>query len=156
TEVWCAPDQPAPELERACREGSVMRGVGLAGRVWASARSIVVADVGRDDEARRDPRIDRGGFRALAVIPVVAGDDVGGGLELFSVGPGAADPVLGEVLTSVAGQLGELVRRTTAEQALARAEERLVEADRLASLGALAAGVAHEINNPLAYVLLNI
>ena len=34
-----------------------------------------------------------------------------------------------------------------------RAEERLTRADRLASLGQLAAGVAHEINNPLSYVL---
>jgi signal transduction histidine kinase len=32
-------------------------------------------------------------------------------------------------------------------------QERLVTADRLSSLGLLAAGVAHEINNPLAYVL---
>jgi len=34
-----------------------------------------------------------------------------------------------------------------------RMQERLVTADRLSSLGMLAAGVAHEINNPLAYVL---
>jgi PAS domain S-box-containing protein len=32
-------------------------------------------------------------------------------------------------------------------------QTRLVEADRLASVGTLAAGVAHEINNPLAYVM---
>lgn len=32
----------------------------------------------------------------------------------------------------------------------------LVQSDRLASMGLLAAGVAHEINNPLAYVLLNL
>jgi len=35
-------------------------------------------------------------------------------------------------------------------------EARLVRAERLASLGRLAGGVAHEINNPLAYVQLNL
>ncbi len=35
-------------------------------------------------------------------------------------------------------------------------EQRLAQADRLASVGLLAAGVAHELNNPLAYVLYNL
>lgn len=35
-------------------------------------------------------------------------------------------------------------------------EARLAQSDRLASVGTLAAGVAHEINNPLAYVLSNL
>jgi PAS domain S-box-containing protein len=37
-----------------------------------------------------------------------------------------------------------------------RIQARLMKADRLASLGSLAAGVAHEINNPLAYVIANL
>lgn len=37
-----------------------------------------------------------------------------------------------------------------------RLQQRLLTADRLASIGMLAAGVAHEVNNPLGYVLNNI
>jgi len=44
-----------------------------------------------------------------------------------------------------------LARDVTERKAMQR---RLVEADRLAALGTLAAGVAHEINNPMTYALL--
>ena len=37
-----------------------------------------------------------------------------------------------------------------------RIEQRMLASDRMASVGALAAGVAHEINNPLAYVIANL
>jgi PAS domain S-box-containing protein len=46
------------------------------------------------------------------------------------------------------------IARDVAEQK--RLQSQLALSDRLASLGALAAGVAHEINNPLTYVLLGL
>jgi PAS domain S-box-containing protein len=52
--------------------------------------------------------------------------------------------------TSAALTMG---RDVTARRAL---EAQLVQADRLAALGTMAAGVAHEVNNPLAYVMLNL
>jgi two-component system cell cycle sensor histidine kinase/response regulator CckA len=42
------------------------------------------------------------------------------------------------------------------ETELRRSQAALSQSDRLASMGMLAAGVAHEINNPLAYVLYNL
>jgi signal transduction histidine kinase len=49
----------------------------------------------------------------------------------------------------VVGAIGVSVDVTEAR----RAEAKLAQAERLASLGLLAAGVAHEINNPITYVL---
>ena len=50
--------------------------------------------------------------------------------------------------------LEALVRQRTEE--LAKANEQLVQSDKLASIGQLAAGVAHEINNPIGFVYSNI
>lgn len=46
-----------------------------------------------------------------------------------------------------------LVRDNTSYKKL---EQQLIQADRLAALGTLAAGVAHEVNNPLSYVSANL
>lgn len=48
--------------------------------------------------------------------------------------------------------LTDVTERKQAEEL----QRRLIHADRLMAIGQLAAGVAHEINNPLAYVMANL
>jgi signal transduction histidine kinase len=50
----------------------------------------------------------------------------------------------------------ETIDRLLVESEHRHLQARLAQTDRLTSLGTLAVGVAHEINNPLAYVLLNL
>ncbi|HZH04282.1 MAG TPA: ATP-binding protein, partial [Myxococcaceae bacterium] len=87
---------------------------------------------------KRDP--------ALASIPVMAitADD--------SPKAGAIDATF---VLRKPFQLDELLKSLHAVMKAVQAE-RLAQTERLASVGRLAAGLAHEINNPLAYVLSNL
>lgn len=52
----------------------------------------------------------------------------------------------------VVGSTGDVTERKQMTERLEQAQERLIESERLASLGQVTAGVAHEIKNPLNFV----
>lgn len=56
-------------------------------------------------------------------------------------------------ISSVASQLSTLLERRLVQLEKAKLQEQLRHADRLATIGQLAAGVAHELNEPLAAIL---
>jgi signal transduction histidine kinase len=87
---------------------------------------------------------------ALASIPVLA-ISADGSAQAKAVHAAAylRKPLRAEELLST-------VRRILRESERRQMADRLVEAERLAALGRLAAGVGHEINNPLTYVALNV
>jgi len=58
-----------------------------------------------------------------------------------------------ELLWSVAHELSSLAERLTIEEERTRLQEQLRHADRLVTIGQLAAGVAHELNEPLSTTL---
>lgn len=58
-----------------------------------------------------------------------------------------------QLLDGVARQVAMIVERREAEEARQELSARLQQADRLATIGVLAAGVAHELNEPLNNVL---
>lgn len=74
--------------------------------------------------------------------------------------PGARYLALLELLQPDASVIGGLAERQhELERALARlqnAQDQLLQADKMASIGQLAAGVAHEINNPIGYIYSNL
>ena len=110
--------------------------------------------------------IQRAGFRALLVAPLLRGEDVVGVLVVRRKTPGAFPQNTVDLIKTFAAQsvlaiqnarLFDSVETRTRELAksledLRTAQDRLVQTEKLASLGQLTAGIAHEIKNPLNFV----
>jgi signal transduction histidine kinase len=71
----------------------------------------------------------------------------------------AANEKMKKDLRRLTATEAELVRRnselTEVNRKLSMAQEQLIQSEKLASIGQLAAGVAHEINNPIGYIFSN-
>jgi len=95
----------------------------------------------------------------LQTAPIAVGQDVRGSVEVRYFRPRAEfaeGPFLKEernLINAVAAQLGLLVERRQADLERSRLRQQLEHSDRLATIGQLAAGVAHELNEPLSDIL---
>ena len=125
------------------------------------------------EDASRDPRVNRGlinflDVKSFAAVPLLSREKVLGGiaadnlvsqrsitekklqsLMIFANQAALAleNALMYEELRAFSSQLGERVKRATLE--LEETQRQLFQSEKLAALGKLSAGIAHEIRNPL-------
>jgi PAS domain S-box-containing protein len=112
------------KLHAASEELQYERGAGLPGLVWASGQPQLLRDT--RDPARFDRAVpaQRAGVREVLAVPVAASSGVVAVLEFFVTHERAGEPGRLERIAKVAGELGPLVERRRAEEALRSSEGR--------------------------------
>ena len=138
----------------------------ITGRVFLDGKAVHVADVQLDPEYRFGDAPTIGAYRAVLAVPLMRDGAVEGVLLLGRPGPGPFSQRQLDLVQTFADQaviaienvrLFEQVQERTRELSLSldelrTAQDRLVQTEKLASLGQLTAGIAHEIKNPLNFV----
>ena len=157
----------------ALRDRRIRMGETHLGRAGVTRAPVHVSDVQQDTSM---PGIADflEGIHAVLAVPLLRGDKVIGGLVIRRRTAGDFAPTISALLQNFAGQsvlaienarlfdqlaTREEETRRAREQAeatladLRRTQDRLVQTEKMASLGQLTAGIAHEIKNPLNFVI---
>jgi CheY-like chemotaxis protein len=108
------------------------------------------------DATVADEVLRRSGLSAALLVRIRTGGESSGALFMGAKDSAMVPEEWRALVHNVAVQLGQALSVSKAFTRIAAAERANMVAERLASLGTLASGIAHEINNPLTYVLANL
>ncbi|MFQ5417610.1 MAG: sensor histidine kinase [Myxococcota bacterium] len=137
------------ELREKTLETTFAPGVGLPGRALKTRRAQAYYDLPAQSDRPRTALARKLGLHTAFAIPVLVHGRAIAVLEFGARERLSPNDRLLEVLAHVGVQIGRVGERAALEQ-------RLRQSQKLEAVGRLAAGVAHEINNPMAYVRSNL
>ncbi|WP_229751391.1 PAS domain S-box protein, partial [Undibacterium terreum] len=152
-QTWSSASFPSPHSE--LETGIDGFGMYLSNRVWLSGAPVWITDTTVDQEFQSVEKAAMEGLSTAFAFPITIKSGVLGVIELFHREVRDTDPELIQMMSSIAGQVGQFIERTRAEEALRYAREKLAQASRIATVAELSASIAHEINQPLQSVVAN-
>ena len=128
-------------------------------RALAQREPVQISDLRQQPSTVLYEIILHAGFRAVLVAPLLRGEEIVGLLVVRRRTPGAFQQNIVDLIKTFAAQSAVAIENArlfknveTSLEDLRTTQDRLVQTQKLASLGQLTAGIAHEIKNPLNFV----
>ncbi len=143
----------------------------VVNRALKDGEPLIMSDTSRGDKIDFSKSMEKADVRSIICVPLKYKGEARGVIYVDSLGSPAGfiqDDL--ELLTSLSNTAAiaientrlyeevkqELADRKRAEKDLQNSQEQLFHAQKMKTLGTLVAGVAHEINNPINLIMLNI
>jgi signal transduction histidine kinase/DNA-binding response OmpR family regulator len=141
TSLWHLDNPERYETFRKVSEAMAFApGIGLPGRVLEERKPAWIADVTKDSNFPRSKAAQDTGLRAGFAFPVLAGEEVVAVMEFFSREPAVPDDAVLTIMAHVGGQLGRVIERQRAQDALKLASQHKSQ---------FLANMSHELRTPL-------
>lgn len=155
TDIWHVDTPLRREVfQEVTQEAAFAAGAGLIGQVGALGKPLWNVEVHSDAVLEPQYAALVPGLKAAFGVPVLVGTEVAAVLEFYAYEP--LPPVVDvlDALLQIGTQLGRAIERERATEQEHRQQEALFQREKLAAMGSLLASVAHELNNPLAVILM--
>jgi signal transduction histidine kinase len=121
----------------------------LLGEVVRSGSPLAVLDLLENSHDSHAHRASQEGLISLLCVPLKTSLRLLGLLTVYTIEPRRFRPEEVELLLALAAQSATAIENARLYRAMLETQEQLRQSERLAALGSMSAGLAHEIRNPL-------